>query len=259
MRWAMHGAAGRMGRTIVRCAAEKGFELVGAIDRSHSGKDAGELAGIGPVGVAVGEDVAAGLLGAQVVIDFSTASAVSGVLRAAARAEVAIVSGTTKLDAMAMAQLDEAARHVPVLWAPNTSLGVHVLAEVVKKAVELLGPGYDVEIVEAHHGKKIDAPSGTAVRLGEAVKAARAGMQEVHGRAGDVGARKAGELGYHAIRGGDVIGDHTVHLLGQGERLELTHRATSRDLFALGALRAAQFVIGKPPGRYTIADVVSPT
>lgn len=259
MRFAISGAGGRMGRAVVRCALEAGHELVGAVDRPDSpilGRDAGELAGLGSAGVAVGADVASALLGAEVVIDFSTAAAVPNLVRAAMRAEVAVASGTTRLEPATLALLDDAARVIPVFWAPNTSLGVHVLAEVVRRAVELLGPGFDVEIVEAHHGKKTDAPSGTAVRLGEAARAARAGLVDTHGRAGDVGARKPTELGYHAVRGGDVIGDHTVHLLGAGERLELTHRATSRDLFALGAIRAASFLVGKPPGRYGMSDVL---
>jgi 4-hydroxy-tetrahydrodipicolinate reductase len=137
------------------------------------------------------------------------------------------------------------------------SVGVQLLAEIVELAVRRLGISYDAEVIEVHHGKKVDAPSGTAKRLVDAI---RAGMDAdeplVHGREGEVGARKKGEIGVHAVRGGDVIGDHTVLLLGQGERIELTHKATSRDLFAVGALRAARFVLGRPAGRYTIKDLL---
>jgi 4-hydroxy-tetrahydrodipicolinate reductase len=146
---------------------------------------------------------------------------------------------------------------VPVLWAPNTSLGVQVLAELVAEAVRRLGPGFDVEIVETHHKAKVDSPSGTATRLVEAVREGRRATRPVFGREGNVGPRAEEEVGVFAVRGGDVIGDHTVHVLGLGERLELTHRATSRDLFARGALRAARFVCGKPPGRYTMAHVLA--
>jgi len=173
------------------------------------------------------------------------------------RARIAVVSGTTRLDATCERLLEETARVVPVLWAPNTSVGVQVLAELAAEAVRRLGPSFDVEIVETHHRGKIDAPSGTATRLADAVRAARADLLDVHGREGNVGPREADELGVFAVRGGDVIGDHTVHLLGPGERIELTHRATSRDLFARGALQAARFLKGKPPGRYTMSDVVS--
>jgi 4-hydroxy-tetrahydrodipicolinate reductase len=259
VRLAVHGACGRMGLAVVRAAHEAGHTLVGAIESAsspHLGRDVGELAGLGSIGVAVSPDVSAGLLGASVVVDFSLAGAVPSLLRAAQRAEVAVVSGTTRLDDAGKRALDEASRSVPVLWAPNMSVGVHVLAELVRRAVGMLGPGFDVEIVEVHHKKKVDAPSGTAVRLFEAAREAREGLGMVTGREGDVGPRGADEAAVLAVRGGDVIGDHTVYLLGPGERLELSHRASSRELFALGALRAAAFVAGKPPGRYELADVV---
>jgi 4-hydroxy-tetrahydrodipicolinate reductase len=256
---ALVGATGRMGLTIARLLVGEGDSLVGALvsPRSPSiGRDVGELAGLGPIGVEVSADVASGLLGADVVIDFSSSEALRGLLPLAARAGVAVVSGTTRLDATCERALDDAARAVPVLWAPNTSIGVYVLAELAAHAVRKLGPGFDVEIVETHHRAKLDAPSGTAQRLASAIAQARAGLEHVTGREGYIGPRKDEELGVFAVRGGDVIGDHTIHLLGPGERLELTHRATSRELFARGALRAARFVIGKPAGRYGIGDVV---
>jgi 4-hydroxy-tetrahydrodipicolinate reductase len=256
---ALFGATGRMGLAVARLAPAAGFEIVGAVcaaDDPAVGRDIGEIAGLGTLGVAVGADLASGLLGADVVIDFSTAGAVAGLVAVAARQNVAVVSGTTNLDEASRHALDKAAERVPVLWAPNMSVGVQVLAELVEQAVRRLGSDYDVEIVEIHHKRKVDAPSGTAKRLAEAAKEARGGLSEVHGRDGDVGARKPDEIAVFGVRGGDVVGEHTVYLLGPGERIELTHRATSRELFAHGALRAAAFLEGKPAKRYTIADVL---
>jgi len=254
------GATGRMGLAIARLAHAAGdVQIVGGVCADGdpgSGKDIGELAGIGQIGVVTTPDIASGLLGADVVIDFSTASAVAPLLAVAARQKVAVVSGTTNIDDVAKKAFDRAAQSVPVMWAPNMSLGVQVLAELVEQAVKRLGLGYDVEITEIHHRKKVDSPSGTAKRLAEAARAARADLREIHGRSGDVGARTDEEMAVYGLRGGDVIGDHTVYLFGQGERLELTHRASNRDLFAHGALAAARFLAGKPPKRYTFADVL---
>jgi 4-hydroxy-tetrahydrodipicolinate reductase len=259
MRLAIHGVTGRMGQAVTRIAASEGISIVGAIASSGSaglGRDAGEIAGAGAVGTIVTADAASGLLGADVVIDFSQPAALPHLLKLAMREKIAVVSGTTRLDATGERLLDEAAKVVPVLWAANTSLGVQVLAELVTLAVQKLGLGFDVEIVETHHRAKIDAPSGTAERLRLAVEEARGELHRVAGREGNVGPRKPDEIGVFALRGGDVIGDHTIHLLGHGERLELTHRATNRDLFARGALRAARFLHGKPAGRYTMADLL---
>jgi 4-hydroxy-tetrahydrodipicolinate reductase len=197
------------------------------------------------------------LLGADVVIDFSLAHAFDPMLRAAIAAKVAVVSGTTRLTPESEALLERAAGVVPVLWAPNMSLGVQLLARLVADAVRTLGAAYDVEIVEAHHNQKLDAPSGTAQLLREAAQQSRAELTPVHGREGQVGARRREEVGMHAIRGGGVVGDHTVHLIGAFDRIELTHRAMSRDLFAAGALHAARWLRGRPAGRYTLADTLS--
>lgn len=248
-----------MGQAVVRLLSQHGASLVGAIEARHAstlGKDAGEVAGAGNVGVAITDDIGAGLLGADAVIDFSKHAAVPALLHAAMRAKVPVVSGTTGLDTTAERLLDELSRVVPVLWSPNMSLGVHVLAEITRLAVKKLGPGFDVEIVEVHHRNKVDAPSGTAHRLADAVREERTKARPIYGREGQVGPRTDDEIAVMTLRGGDVIGDHTVHLLGQGERLELTHRATNRDLFAKGALVAAQAIARRPPGRYTMADVI---
>ena len=249
-----------MGLAIARLAHAAGdVQVVGGVCSAEDpglGRDIGELAGFGSLGVVTTADVASGLLGADVVIDFSNAAAVVPLLSIAARQKIAVVSGTTNLDEAAKKALDRAAQSVPVLWAPNMSLGVQVLAELVEQAVRRLGLGFDVEITETHHRKKVDAPSGTAKRLAEAARAARSELREVHGRSGDVGARPDDEMAVFGLRGGDVVGDHTVYLFGQGERLELTHRASNRDLFAHGALVAARYLAGKPARRYTIADVL---
>jgi len=260
MKLALFGATGRMGLSIVRLAQAAGdVRIVGAVAAASDpalGRDVGEVAGVGPLGVEVSADLASGLLGADVVIDFSVASAVRPLFVTAAKQKVAVVSGTTLLGEPELAALDEAAREVPVVWAPNMSRGVEVLAEVVQHALRRLGAEFDVELVEVHHRRKIDAPSGTALRLARAVSEVRPSSRVLPGRDGEVGARTKDEVAVLAVRGGDVIGDHTVHLLGDGERLELTHRATSRDLFARGALAAARFTVGRRPGRYTIADVL---
>jgi 4-hydroxy-tetrahydrodipicolinate reductase len=259
MKLAIFGATGRMGLAVGRISRASGVELVGACAAPTDpalGRDFGELLGLGSIGISITADPPSALLGGDVMIDFSTASAAAELFLSAARQKVAIVSGTTNLDAGGLRALDKAAATVPVLWAPNMSLGVQVLAEVVEQAIRRLGAGFDVEIVEAHHRRKIDAPSGTAKRLVEAAKSARPELTELAGRSGDVGARKSDELALLSLRGGDVVGDHSVFLLGDGERLELVHRATNRDVFAHGALRAARFLVGKPPGRYSIKDVL---
>jgi len=258
---AVVGASGRMGRAVVRLAEGAGFRVVAAIASDSVGSDAGELAGIGKLGVALTGDLAAiGASGAKVAIDFSHPGALSAVAAACASAGVALVCGTTGLDELGQRSLDSAATKVPVLWEPNMSVGVFVLSAVVKKAVEMLGLGFDVEVVEVHHKHKADSPSGTALRLAEVAIAAREGLGEgsqlKHGREGKKATRASTEVGMHAVRGGDVIGDHEVHLLGAGERIELTHRATSRELFAQGALRAAAWLVGKPAGRVSMATVL---
>jgi 4-hydroxy-tetrahydrodipicolinate reductase len=256
---ALHGAAGRMGRAIAALVQDdEAMQIVGAVDHHDSaflGQDIGVLAGIGEIGVAVDPDIGSALLGADVMIDFSIAPAFDGMLRAAMKQGVAVVSGTTRLPPESIALIDKAATKIPVLWAPNMSVGVQVLANVVRKAVAALGADYDVEVVESHHNQKADAPSGTATFLVEAAQDAREGLVPQHGREGQVGKRKPEEIGVHAIRGGGVVGDHTVHLIGEFDRIELTHRAMRRELFASGALRAARFVVGKPAGRYALADL----
>jgi 4-hydroxy-tetrahydrodipicolinate reductase len=225
-----------MGRAVVRLAHAGGVEIVCAVGSTDIGRDVGELAGVGAFGTCVVDGLAAiEHARAEAVVDFSAPGATLALAPIAAAAGSALVSGTTGLGDDARGALDRAAARVPVLWEPNMSLGVHVLTELVGRAASALAD-WDAEIVETHHRAKVDAPSGTALRLAESL-----------GRA---------NVGIHALRGGDVIGDHTVHLLGGGERLELTHRATNRDVFAHGALRAARWLVGRPPGRYALRDVL---
>jgi 4-hydroxy-tetrahydrodipicolinate reductase len=257
MRVAVVGASGRMGRAIVRLARDAGAEIVCAVGASDMGRDVGELAGVGPIGTSVTDSLGAlERARADVVVDFSAPSVTLALAPIAATAKAAIVSGTTGLTGEAREALALAAQQVAVLWEPNMSLGVHVLSQLVAEAVGVLAD-WDVEIVETHHHAKVDAPSGTALRLAEVAQRARtAATRLVHGRQGRPGARAADEIGMHALRGGDVIGDHTVHLFGGAERLELTHRATSRDVFAHGAIRAASWIAGKPAGTYSLSDVL---
>ena len=260
MKLAIFGASGRMGQAVARLAhAAPDIDIVGAIASEsdpHLGRDLGELCGVGTLGIEISADLVGGLMGADVVIDFSNAGAVYPLYVACEKPGIALVSGTTMLEKKAQEQLERTAQKVPVVWAPNMSRGVQVLAELVAHAVRRLGLDFDVEIVEVHHRKKVDSPSGTAVRLAQAAQKQRSDLVEVRGRDGLVGPRKNEEMAVFGVRGGDVIGDHTVHLLGDSERLELTHRATNRDLFARGAVSAARFIVGKPPGSYTIADVL---
>jgi 4-hydroxy-tetrahydrodipicolinate reductase len=249
-----------MGRAVVRLAHEAGHELVCAIGTTEVGRDAGDLAGVGPIGTCVVDGLAAlEHARADVVVDFSTPAATLALAAVAASSGTALVSGTTGLGDDVRAALDRVSARIPLLWEPNMSVGVHVLTRLVAQAAASL-EGWDLEVVETHHRAKVDAPSGTALRLAEAMLQARlrAGSTRlVHGREGKPGPRSAEEIGIHAVRGGDVIGDHVVHFLGGGERLELTHRATSRDVFAHGALRAARWIAGRPAGRYSLGDVLA--
>jgi 4-hydroxy-tetrahydrodipicolinate reductase len=263
-RVSVHGAAGRMGRSIVKVLVEdKGATLVSAIDRgAHSalGQDAGVLAGLHePIGVVLTSSLEAALERAEVVIDFSLPDAARALFQACAARRVAAVVGTTGLDAPARAALDALSKVAPVVVAPNYSVGVNALWALAAQAVRVLGPEFDIEIIEMNHRHKVDAPSGTAVRLTEVVAQAR-GVDPTSvvrsGRVGQVGPRSPDEIGVHAVRGGDIVGDHTLVLAGPGERIELTHRAHSREIFALGAVRAAHFVVGRAPGLYDMADVL---
>ncbi len=258
------GAGGRMGTQIVRLLAEADdLELSGAVERpGHpaSGRDAGEVAGVGALGVTVGGDLAGTLADADVVIDFTSAAASLDHLDAVCRAGKGIVIGSTGFTPEERDRIAERGAEARVFLAPNMSIGVNVLLGVVADVARALGDAYDVEIVETHHRFKKDAPSGTAVALAEAVAFALGrdlDRDGVYGRHGLVGERTGPEIGIHAVRAGDVVGDHTVVFGGLGERVEITHRATSRETFARGALRAARWLTGRPFGFYGMADLLA--
>jgi 4-hydroxy-tetrahydrodipicolinate reductase len=259
-RLGVFGAAGRMGRAVIVNADRYGLQLESAVDAFRLGEDAGLVAGLRPSGILL-VDPAAALKATNakldIIVDFSQPNAFPQACAWAESHGCPLVSGTTAIGGEGEAALVELAKKVAVLWEPNMSLGVLVLGQLIAQATRLLGPGFDLEMVEVHHRKKVDAPSGTAVRLAEAAVAERPELKNVPGRDGLVGPRQAQELGMHGVRGGDVIGDHTMHFLGDGERLELTHRATSREVFAHGALRAAAWLVGKKPGRYRLADTLT--
>ncbi len=257
------GVGGRMGRTIVQTAhANPGCVVAAALERpGHAlvGQDCGDLAGVGSLGVAVGDDPAAFYAAIDAAIDFSVPDATSAAALAAAEAGVAFVAGTTGLDAAQQQTMSDAAARIPVVWAPNMSVGVNVMFALTQLAAAALDDAYDIEIVEMHHRHKIDAPSGTALGFGRAAAAGR-GVDladvQVLSREGHTGARDKGAIGFATLRGGEVVGDHTVVFAGPGERIELTHRAATRQNFAEGALRAALWARAQPPGLYGMADVL---
>lgn len=265
MRIAVGGAAGRTGRHIVRATVEHPeAELTAAVERADHpwlGRDVAGLAEVAdPTGVVVTSDLAAALSHSDVLIDFSVPQGADRRADAAAAARVALVVGTTGLDVAAREALERAARVVPVVASPNMSVGVNVLLALLRQAAELLGPGYDFEVFEMHHRGKIDAPSGTALRMAEVVAEARGldpGQAARHGRSGALGPRRPEEIGIHAARGGDVVGDHLAIFAGPGERVELIHRAHGRDTFARGAVRAALWTAGRAPGLYGMAEVLA--
>ena len=260
------GAGGRMGRALIEAILEADdLVLAAALDLPQSpdiGSDAGERSGRA-TGVRITSDVAAALAEAAVLIDFTRPSGTLAHLAQCAKARVGAVVGTTGFDDVGKADIAERARTVPIVFAANMSVGVNVLADLVRRAAMLLGPAFDIEILEMHHRHKVDAPSGTALALGEAA-AAGAGVElrdhAVYARQGVTGERKAGAVGFATLRGGDVVGEHTVVFAGAGERVELAHRATSRRNFAVGALRAARFVAEcrarDEQGLFDMADVL---
>jgi len=263
-RIAILGAAGRMGRALIATvAATPGATLAAAIDRADApvlGADAGTLAGLEPLGVLVASDLAAALAVSDVLIDFTRPEGTAAAVAACVAAGKPIVIGTTGLSPEQAAAVATASQRVAVCQAANFSVGVNVLLKLVEDAARTLGDAYDVEIVEAHHRHKVDAPSGTALALGEAVaKGLHRNLRQVavYGREGHTGARATETIGFATVRGGDVIGDHTVMYLGEGERVELTHKASSRANFAGGAIRAALWLHGRPAGAYSMRDVLA--
>jgi len=257
------GASGRMGKRLIALLREStDFQVVGAVERKDHvdlGRDAGEGAGVGPLGVPIVDSIAKVLSGAQVLLDFTTAGAAMQHLEAASQAGVAAVIGTTGLSEADLKLARELTAKIPCVQSPNMSVGVNVLYGVLAQVASALGDGYDIEVIEAHHHFKKDSPSGTAEKMAQVLAEARGRdirKVGVYGRHGMVGERTKEEIGVHAIRAGDIVGEHTILLGGMGERIEIIHRAQSRDNFAYGALRAARWVVGQKPGMYDMLDVL---
>jgi 4-hydroxy-tetrahydrodipicolinate reductase len=260
------GCAGRMGRMLVRAITQfDGCRVVGGTEAPGSpalGADLGELAGVGRLDIEVGADPVTLFAAADAIIDFTTPAASVAHAGLAAQAQAVHVIGTTGLSPDDQAAIARAAAHTPIVQAPNMSLGVNLVLALVERVARTLDPDYDIEIVEMHHRHKVDAPSGTALALGRAAATGRAvELDSVAQKARDgvTGARRRGDIGFAVLRGGDVAGDHTVVFAGDGERIELTHKASTREVFARGAVKAALWARGKAPGLYSMKDVLELT
>jgi len=257
------GASGRMGARLVSLVKESSeFQLVGAVERKGHpaiGSDAGDVAGCGRIGVVMTDNLTALADRADVLLDFTTPDVSLMHMAIMAASRKAMVVGTTGLSAGQLAELKKAAKAIPCVFSPNMSVGVNVILKVLAEMARAFGEDYDIEVTEAHHRLKKDAPSGTALKIAQVLADATGRELDkvaTYGRKGMVGERKKGEIGIQAIRAGDIVGDHTVLFGGLGERIEVTHRAQSRDTFARGALRAARWVVTRPPGLYDMHDVL---
>jgi 4-hydroxy-tetrahydrodipicolinate reductase len=260
---AITGAAGRMGSRLVALVKDSAFlTLAGAVEGKghHSiGEDSGEIAGCGRTGVPISDDLSGLMDRAEVVVDFTTPAATLGHLQIVAQHRRAIVVGTTGFSPSELEQLRTGAKDIPCVFSPNMSVGINVIYKVIGEMAKTLGDDYDIEVLEAHHRLKKDAPSGTALKMAEVL--ARAVNRDlaqvgVYARKGLIGERRRGEIGIQTIRAGDIVGDHTVMFGTMGERIEVVHRASSRDTFARGALRATRWLVKQPPGLYDMLDVL---
>ncbi len=263
MRLIVAGAGGRMGRTLVKAIAEtKGLALAGATEGPGSpllGKDAGELAGTGANGVKIASDAAALIDKADGIVDFTIPAATVALAALAAKSGKVHVIGTTGCSAADDTRIADAAKTATIVKSGNMSLGVNLLAALTKRVAKTLDAAFDIEVLEMHHNQKIDAPSGTALLLGQAAADGRGvdlKTHEVMSRVGHTGARKTGDIGFATLRGGSVVGEHTVMFAGPAERIELTHRAADRMIFARGALHAALWAAKQKPGLYSMLDVL---
>ena len=263
MKLAIAGAAGRMGRVLTRIVHEtEGAEVAGGLEPKgsvHVGADMGTLAGMGTLGITISEDPLALFTKIDGIIDFTVPKATLALAELSAQARIVHVIGTTGIDELGDAAIRAAARHARIVKSGNMSLGVNLLAAMVRKAAAALGEDFDIEVLEMHHRHKIDAPSGTALLLGQAAAEGRGinlKSRSVRSRDGHTGARPVGDIGFASLRGGSVVGDHTVMFAGPAERIELSHKAESRDIFARGAVRAALWAMDKKPGFYAMTDVL---
>jgi 4-hydroxy-tetrahydrodipicolinate reductase len=262
MKLAIAGASGRMGRTLIELVLGSGdLKLAAALDVQGSaviGRDAGDLVGA-PCGVRVSADYAGGIAGADCLVDFTRPEGTLAHLEQCVKARVRMVIGTTGFSTQHKEHIAAAAGKIAIVFAPNMAVGVNVVFKLAETAARALGDGYDVEIIEAHHRNKVDAPSGTALHLGEIVAQALGrdlSRSAIHGREGETGKRDPKAIGFHSIRGGDIVGEHTVMFAGEGERVEVTVRSGSRATYAIGALRACRFLKDKTSGLYDMQDVM---
>ncbi len=263
MKLIISGSAGRMGRAILEnLYQEDDLELGIALEKKGHpaiGRDVGELIGIGTWGIPITTFLKKSLASGEVIIDFTYTQGTLKMVQEASAKGLAIVIGTTGFSGTELKQIEDAAKKIPIVLSPNMSVGVNVLFKLIAEAGKALGPAYDVEILEIHHRQKKDAPSGTAIRMGEVLARARGtSLQKVgrFARQGIIGAREPGEIGLQSLRGGDVVGEHTMTFAGPGERIELTHRAHNRNNFARGSLMAARWVANQKPGLYDMMDVL---
>lgn len=263
MKLAIAGAAGRMGRVLTRIIHEtEGAEVAGGLEpngSSHVGADLGALAGIGNLGVAIGDDPLTLFTKIDGLVDFTVPKASLALAELSAQARIVHVIGTTGIDEAGNNAIKAAARHARIIKSGNMSLGVNLLASLVRKVAAALGEDFDIEVLEMHHRHKIDAPSGTALLLGQAAAEGRGidlKARAVKSRDGHTGARPVGNIGFATLRGGSVVGEHSVMFAGPAERIELVHKAESRDIFARGAVRAALWAMDKKPGLYSMTDVL---
>jgi 4-hydroxy-tetrahydrodipicolinate reductase len=257
------GSTGRMGRTLIECIGQaEDIRLAAALEQRgnpHLGRDAGQALGT-VSGVVISDDVASALAKSRVLIDFTCPEGTLVHLEFCRKQKVNAVIGTTGFTAQQTESITAASREIAILLSPNMSAGVNLVLKLVDVAARVLGDGYDVEIIEAHHRQKVDAPSGTALRIGEVIAEALGRALSdcaVYGRHGQTGERHPGTIGFATVRGGDIVGDHTALFAGRGERIEITHRASSRMTFAQGALRAARFIAQKDSGLFDMRDVLA--
>ena len=263
MKIAVMGAGGRMGQELVRALAQtSGCEIAGGIEKPGSvfvGQDIGKVAGIDPIGVPITDDPLELIVKSEAILDFTTPGVSAEIAGLAANARIVHVIGTTGLKESHMAAIKAAARHATIIQAGNMSLGVNLLLGLTRKVAAALDADYDIEILEMHHKHKVDAPSGTALMLGQAAADGRGvnlGEHSVRSRDGHTGARNAGDIGFATLRGGSVVGDHTVIFAGAGERIEISHLASDRGIYARGAVKAAMWGKGKGPGLFSMLDVL---
>ena len=263
MKLSIAGAAGRMGRVLTRIIHEtEGCSVAGGLeakDSAHMGAEMGALAGMGPIGAVISDDPVALFKNIDGIVDFTVSAATLSLVEHSARAGIVHVIGTTGIDAAGEEKIKLAARHARIVKSGNMSLGVNILASLVRKAAAALGEDFDIEVLEMHHRHKIDAPSGTALLLGKAAAEGRKielGKRSVRSRDGHTGARPQGDIGFASLRGGSVVGEHCVIFAGASERIEFSHKAESRDIFAHGAVKAALWARGQKPGLYSMADVL---